>query len=74
MLLFVLRQLTQETAVYMRNRYGTEQEVIEVAESDLIDRARNINIQNLQPFFNSDMFKANNFSYDSKRKLIVQQM
>ena len=58
----------------MRNRYGTEQEVIEVAESDLIDRARNINIQNLQPFFNSDMFKANNFSYDSKRKLIVQQM
>jgi len=74
LLLFVLRQLTQETAVYMRNRYGTEQEVIEVAESDLIDRARNINIQNLQPFFNSDMFKANNFSYDSKRKLIVQQM
>merc|ERR1712001_592186 len=74
LLLFILRQLTQETAVYMRNRYGTEQEVIEVAESDLIDRARNINIQNLQPFFNSDMFKANNFSYDSKRKLIVQQM
>merc|ERR1711881_124304 len=74
LLLFILRQLTQETAVYMRNRHGTEQEVIEVAESDLIDRARNINIQNLQPFFNSDMFKANNFSYDSKRKLIVQQM
>merc|ERR1739848_865731 len=74
LLLFVLKQLAQETATYMRNRYGTEQEVIEVAESDLIDRARNINIQNLQPFFNSDMFKANNFSYDSKRKLIVQQM
>ena len=74
LLLFILRQLTQETAVYMRNRYGTEQEVIEVNESDLIDKARSINIQNLQPFFNSDMFKANNFSYDSKKKLIVQQM
>ena len=74
LLLFILRQLTQETAVYMRNRYGTEQEVIEVNESDLMDKARSINIQNLQPFFNSDMFKANNFSYDSKKKLIVQQM
>ena len=74
LLLFILRQLTQETAVYMRNRYGTEQEVIEVNESDLMDKARSINIQNLQPFFNSDMFKANNFSYDSRKKLIVQQM
>merc|ERR1719436_795215 len=74
LLLFVLKQLAQETAVYMRNRYGTEQEVIEVMENDLMDRARGINIQNLQPFFNSAMFKANNFTHDSKRKLIVQQM
>merc|ERR1719433_1509893 len=34
LLLFILRQLTQETAVYMRNRHGTEQEVVEVIESD----------------------------------------
>jgi len=38
LLLFILRQLTQETAVYMRNRYGTEQEVIEISENDLLDR------------------------------------
>lgn len=74
LLLFVLKQLSQETATYMRNRYGTEQEVIEVAENDLLDRARAISIQNLQPFFNSDIFKANNFSHDAKRKLIIQQM
>jgi DNA replication licensing factor MCM2 len=74
LLLFVLRQLTQETAVYMRNQYGTEQEVIEVAENDLLDKARSINIQNLLPFFNSEMFLANNFSHDAKRKLIIQQM
>jgi len=73
LLLFILRQLTQETAVYMRNRHGTEQEVVEVIESDLMDRARNISIQNLQPFLNSDLFRANNFSYDAKRKLIIQQ-
>ena len=38
LLLFILRQLTQETATYMRNRYGTEQEVIEIAENDLLDK------------------------------------
>jgi len=74
LLLFVLKQLAQETATYMRNRYGTEQEVIEVSENDLLDRARGINIQNLQPFFNSQLFQTNNFTHDVKRKLIVQQM
>ena len=38
LLLFILRQLTQETATYMRNRYGTEQEVIEISEGDLQDK------------------------------------
>jgi len=74
LLLFVLKQLAQETSTYMRNRYGTEQEVIEVSENDLLDRARGINIQNLQPFFNSQLFQTNNFTHDVKRKLIVQQM
>ena len=86
------------------NRYGTDQEVIEVPEKDLMEKvstavslelllrnpspcflcysdcflkippqARQISIQNLQPFFVSEMFKANNFKYDSGRKLIIQQ-
>merc|ERR1719223_1882274 len=38
LLLFVLKQLTQETATYMRNRYNTEQEVVEITENDLLDR------------------------------------
>lgn len=74
LLLFILRQLTQETAMYMRNRYGTEQDLVEISEGDLLDKARHLKIQNLQSFFQSDIFKANNFSYDSKRKLIVQQI
>jgi len=73
LLLFILRGLANETATYMRNRYGTEQEVVEVNEKDLAEKARQINIQNLQPFFQSDMFKTNNFKYDQTRKLIVQQ-
>jgi len=73
LLLFILRGLANETATYMRNRYGTEQEVVEVNEKDLAEKARQISIQNLQPFFQSDMFKTNNFKYDQTRKLIIQQ-
>ncbi len=74
LLLFILRQLTQETTTYLRNRYDNEPEVIEVSEGDVLDRARHLKIQNLQPFFNSELFKSNNFSYDSKRKLILLSM
>merc|ERR1712098_1040425 len=74
LLLFVLRGLASETATYMRNRYGTEQEVVEVNEKDLAEKARQINITNLQPFLGSEMFKANNFQYDQTRKLIIQQL
>merc|ERR1712042_244350 len=74
LLLFILRGLANETATYMRNRYGTDQEVVEINEKDLAEKARQISIQNLQPFFQSDMFKANNFQYDQTRKLIIQQV
>jgi len=74
LLLFILRNLASETATYMRNRYGTEQELVEINEKDLVEKARQISIQNLQPFFNSQMFKSNNFSYDASRKLIIQQL
>merc|ERR1712096_214853 len=60
LLLFILRGLANETATYMRNRYGTEQKVVEVNEKDLAD------------MFQSDMFKTNNFKYDQTRKLIIQ--
>merc|ERR1711892_694809 len=73
LLLFILRGLAHETATYMRNRYGTDQEVVEINEKDLSEKARQISIQNLQPFFQSDMFKSNNFKYDQTRELIIQQ-
>ena len=43
LLLFALRALSRDTAAYMRNRYGTEQEVIEIAEGDLLDKVRALN-------------------------------
>merc|ERR1712061_845765 len=74
LLLFALRALSRDTAAYMRNRYGTEQEVIEIAEGDLFDKVRHLKIQNLQPFVQSEMFTTNNFSYDAKRRLITQRV
>ena len=55
-------------------RYGTEQEVVEINEKDLAEKARQISITNLQPFFNSEIFKANNFSFDSTRKIVTQRL
>lgn len=72
LLLFILRQLIHDQASYQRNRYGTDQETVEISEKDLADRARQINIHNMQPFFASNLFSANNFRYDEKRKIIAQ--
>ncbi|XP_064094759.1 DNA replication licensing factor mcm2-like [Macrobrachium nipponense] len=72
LLYFLLRQLVHEQTTYMRSRYGPDHDVVQVSEKDLLDRARQINIMNLQPFFDSEIFKANNFTHDSKRKIIVQ--
>merc|ERR1712223_865384 len=74
LLLFILRQLTQDQASYMRSRYGTEQDVIEISEADLLDKARQINIQNLQPFYASEVFKGNGYSHDATRKIVIRQM
>jgi len=74
LIFFLLRQLVHEQTVYLRNRFDTEPDTIEILESDLVDRARQINITNLKPFFDSEIFLANRFTHDSKKKLIVQTL
>ncbi|KAJ7316905.1 hypothetical protein JRQ81_003067 [Phrynocephalus forsythii] len=72
LLLFILKQLVSEQVMYQRNRYGAQQDTIEVPEKDLVDKARQINIHNLSAFYDSELFKMNRFSRDVKRKVIVQ--
>ncbi|RXG58331.1 DNA replication licensing factor mcm2 [Armadillidium vulgare] len=72
LLYFLLRQLIYEQTTYLRSRYGPDHNAVQISEKDLLDRARQISIHNLQPFFESDIFKINNFTHDAKRKLIVQ--
>ncbi|MCJ8744513.1 hypothetical protein PDJAM_G00119570 [Pangasius djambal] len=73
LLLFILKQLVAEQVSYQRNRYGVQQDVIEIPEKDLVDKARQINIHSLSAFYDSDMFLSNKFSHDAKKKLIMQQ-
>ncbi|XP_018116883.1 DNA replication licensing factor mcm2-like isoform X2 [Xenopus laevis] len=73
LLLFVLKQLVAEQVTYQRNRYGAQQDTIELAEKDLVDKARQINIHNLSAFYDSDLFKMNRFTHDVKKKMIIQQ-
>uniref|UniRef100_A0AAR2LJY7 DNA replication licensing factor MCM2 n=1 Tax=Pygocentrus nattereri TaxID=42514 RepID=A0AAR2LJY7_PYGNA len=73
LLLFILKQLVAEQVAYQRNRYGAQQDVIEIPEKDLVDKARQINIHNLSAFYDSDVFRSNKFSHDMKKKLIMQQ-
>ena len=66
------KYFSKQIIIYFNiSRYGSEPEVVEASEMDIMDKARHLKIQNLHPFFNGDLFKANNFSYDSKRKLVV---
>ncbi len=38
LLLFVLKQLVSEQVAYQRNRYGAQQDTIEIPEKDLVDK------------------------------------
>ena len=40
LLFFLVRQLVQEQTVYLRNRFDTEPDTVEIPESDLADRVR----------------------------------
>ncbi|XP_036101241.1 DNA replication licensing factor MCM2 isoform X3 [Molossus molossus] len=73
LLLFILKQLVAEQVTYQRNRFGAQQDTIEVPEKDLVDKARQINIHNLSAFYDSELFRMNKFSHDLKQKIILQQ-
>merc|ERR1719357_1162343 len=73
LLLFILKQLVAEQVSYQRNRYGVQNDTIEIPEKDLNEKARQINIHNLSSFYDSDLFRSNKFSHDGKKKLILQQ-
>lgn len=75
LLLFILKQLASNQMSYNRNRYGSDiHDIIEVSEEDLVEKARQINIHSLSSFYECNLFTNNKFSYDRKRKIIIQTL
>lgn len=72
LLFFVLRQLTLDQLAYIRCKEGPSATHVEIMERDFLDRARQLNIDNIKEFYQSDIFKNNGFSYDPKRRIILQ--
>jgi len=72
LLLFLLKQLVGEHISFYRNRFGGEQEIVEIEEKEFADKARQLNIHSLNAFYTSDVFKAHRFTHDAKRKTITQ--
>jgi DNA replication licensing factor MCM2 len=72
LLFFILRQLTLDQLAYIRFKQGPSVTHVEILEKDLLERAKQIDIHNLSKFYDSEIFKNNGFTFDSKRKVILQ--
>lgn len=72
LLLFLLKQLVGEHISFYRNRFGGQQEIVEIEEKEFADKARQLNIHSLSSFYASDIFKTHKFTHDPKRKTITQ--
>ncbi|KDR16761.1 DNA replication licensing factor Mcm2 [Zootermopsis nevadensis] len=72
LLFYILRQMALDQLTYIRCVQGPDAAVVEISEKDLIDRARLIDIHDVKPFYESKIFKSNNYMYDVRRKMIVQ--
>lgn len=72
LLFFILRQLTLDQLAYLRIKKGPKATHVEVSEKDFLERAKQINVHSLAKFYDSEIFKNNGFSFDGKRKTILQ--
>lgn len=74
LLLFILKQLAQDQMTFQANRYSAHLDTVEISEKDLAEKAHQIHIESLSDFYKSAVFKNNNFTFDAKRKLIIEHL
>ncbi|CAD6194709.1 unnamed protein product [Caenorhabditis auriculariae] len=75
LLLFVLKQLFREQLHYKsRNQNSGEIASISISEADFNEKAHQLRIENVKPFYNSELFKSHHFKYDPAQKQIVQEI
>lgn len=74
LLYYILRQMTMDQLMYIRGLHGVDVNRIEIHEKDFIDKAKQIKIFDVRPFYESKIFENNHFEYDAKRKMIIQRV
>ncbi|PIO72210.1 MCM2/3/5 family protein [Teladorsagia circumcincta] len=73
LLLFILKQLVKEQMHYEAARgKGGSVASVAIAESDFIEKAQQLKIENVKAFYSSDLFAAHHFTYDDRLKQITQ--
>ncbi|EGT57247.1 CBN-MCM-2 protein [Caenorhabditis brenneri] len=75
LLLFILKQLVRQQLHYASARnHGEAVQSVTMAESEFIEKAQQLRIENVKPFYTSEIFAANNFVYNPTAKTIVQEI
>lgn len=76
LLLFILKQLIRQQMHYATARAaaGTILQSVTIPESEFIEKAQQLRIENVKPFYTSEIFASNNFLYDPSKKTIVQEI
>lgn len=75
LLFYILRQLALDQLTFMRGmRSENVNQVLEINEKDLLEKAKQVDIHDLKSFYNSKIFEVNNFTYDSTRKVIIHAL
>uniref|UniRef100_A0A914P5X8 DNA replication licensing factor MCM2 n=1 Tax=Panagrolaimus davidi TaxID=227884 RepID=A0A914P5X8_9BILA len=78
LLLYYLKQLVRDQLLYEQSRKNNSDvdglDTVTISEDDLKAKARQLNMENLAPFYRSRFFTGNNFTYDPKQKKITQRL
>ncbi|KAI5709035.1 hypothetical protein M8J76_008691 [Diaphorina citri] len=74
LLYYILRQMTLDQLMYIRGVHGVVIDTVEIHEKDFKEKARQINIYDLRPFYESKLFKTNHYTYDKNREKIIQRV
>ncbi|CAL2033996.1 unnamed protein product [Caenorhabditis brenneri] len=75
LLLFILKQLVRQQLHYASARnHGEAVQSVTVAESEFVEKAQQLRIENVKPFYTAEIFASNNFIYNPTTKTIVQEI
>jgi len=75
LLLFLMKQLVNDQLSYQKHKSRSANITsVSIPEEDFIDRARQLKINNVKTFYESDLFKMMKYEYDPVKKTISQNL